>query len=226
MPHVIRVPANASTAAIHSALAGTRARDVALAFPLGAPCRAGTAEAMRSLHSQCRALQKDVVILGGDEHLRAVAVAAGFPAATSLAEWVTTFPRVAAITGPLYTENDTWGALQFALVPFEDEQDERGDPFDPFNDVPPGYVLELMARDGKYGAPDDDDDLFPESADEPSIEDTLTAAHERYEEHITRAIRHTGGLSLSRPTQPPVTPFSTFPSSSPDETGSEGSHTL
>ena len=226
MSHVIRVPADASTSAIQSALAGAHAREIALSFPLGVPCRVGTVEAMRGLHSHCLALQKDVVILGGDEHLRAVAVAAGFPAATSLAEWVAKPPRVAAVTAPLRIWDDAWDTPPLALVSFEDGEDPRGDPFDPFNDVPPGFVLELMARDGRYGAPDESDVRPIEPAAEPSAEDTLVAAHERYEEHITRAIRHTGGLSLSRPTQPPVAHFSSLSPASPSESSGADSHSV
>lgn len=212
MPHVIRVRAHASSAAIHAAVAGARAHDVALAFPLGVPCLAGTAEAMHGLHAQCLALQKDVLILGGDQHLRAAAVAAGFPAATSLAEWEATQPRLDIVTPPVGNASANWEQPYLSLVPFADEWDRDRDPFDPFDDMPPNFVLELMARDGVYGAPDETDIYDVRHEAEPSAEDELLAAHERYEEHITRAIRHTGGLSLapsSRSTHPPIAPHPT-----------------
>jgi len=211
MPHVIRVRAHASAAAIHAALAGARAHDVALAFPLGVPCLAGTAETMRGLHAQCLALQKDAVILGGDEHLRAVAVAAGFPVATSLAEWEATLPSLAVVAPSLGNASASWDQPYLSLVPFADERDRDHDPFDPFDDMPPNFVLELMARDGVYGAPDETDIYNVRHEAEPSAEDELLAAHERYEEHITRAIRHTGGLALThtiRTTHPPIVPVS------------------
>lgn len=228
MPRIIRVPADASVAAIHSALAGARAHDVALAFPFGVPCLAGTHDAMRDLHARCSALEKDVVILGGDAHLRAVAVAAGFPAATSLVEWVATQPRIPAIASASPPTSDEWDYPRLSLVAFDENWDSEHDPFDPFDEVPPEFVQDLMARDGAYGAPNGDDGRDAELADEtdPSAEDSLLAAHERYEEHITRAIRHTGGLSLSRPTHPPLAPFSALSSEPPEHTGGDGSQSL
>ena len=226
MPHVIRVPALASATAVQTILAGTRADDIALVFPLGIPCLVGTSDAMRGLYAHCRALQKDVVILGGDGHLRAVAVAAGFPAATSLKEWDATLPHLPAIASPSPHSAADWNPPQLSLVPFEGESDMDGDPFDPFNDMPPEFVLELMAHDGAYGAPDEDDARDVTYEAEPSAEDALLAAHERYEEHITRAIRHTGGLSLSSPTHPPIAPLPDISCVSSDDTGGDGSPAL
>ena len=181
---------------------------------------------MRGLHVQCLALQKDVVILGGDAHLRAVAVAAGFPAATSLMEWEATQPRLAAVVPPPHNPEDDWERPLLTLVPFEDERDIPTDPFDPFNEVPPEFVLELMARDGEYGAPDASDEHEAAHASATPAEDDLLAAHERYEEHITRAIRHTGGLSLSWPTHPPIAPFSAISSDPPEGADGDSSPSL
>lgn len=227
MPRIIPVPARASIAAIRAALAGARGREIALAFPLGIPCVAGTSEAMRELLVLSRALHKDVVILGGDEHLRAVAVAAGFPAATSVAEWEAATPRPPAMRYP--RRNDDAGDHQelppLSLVSRDDARALCDDPFEPFNELPPEFVLELMARDGAYGAPSADEDreagIYPD--DDATDEDELRAAHERYEERITRAIRHTGGLSLSSPSHPPIAPLPTVqldPADGGDESSS------
>jgi hypothetical protein len=216
MPHVIHVSAQASIASIQVALAGTRARDIGLAFPLGRPCVAGTDAGMYGLRAHCLALQKNVVILGGDEHLRAVAVASGFPAATSLAEWEAALPRIAAAP-PFWNADALWNTPPFSLVPLESERDAAGDPFDPFDEIPPSFVLELMARGGEYGAPDADDEHPLGGKPESPPENELLDAHEQYEEHITRAIRHTGGLSLSRPTHPPIAPFPAISPISPEE---------
>lgn len=206
MPRIIHVPANASAAAIQATLAGARAREIALSFPLGVPCVAGTREVMRELYACALALHKDVVIVGGDGHLRAAAVAAGFPAATSVAEWEAALPQIPAT---VHWDRDGDGHQEpplLSLVPWQDERSPYDDPFEPFNELPPEFVLELMARDGAYGAPNADDDRgagLPPDGD-AADGDELRAAHERYEERITRAIRHTGGLSLSSPAHPPL----------------------
>ena len=217
MPHIIRMPADASAAAVRLALAGARARDIALVFPLGAPCVAGTSEAMREMYLHALTLQKDVVILGGDGHMRATAVAAGFPAATSLAEWEATQPRLVTIISPSRQPEAEWDIPQLSIVPPEVERLPTRDPFDPFDDVPPEFVLELMALDGAYGACDTGDQPDTGTDAEAPDEDELRNAYEQYEEHITRAIRHTGGLVLSGSSHSSISPLPAIQSDPADD---------
>lgn len=221
MPHVLRVPSDVTPEAVRSALDGVRATRVALALPPGRPSRLGTSEVMQALHSYALVLGKELVIIGGDEHLRAIAVAAGFAAATSLDEWGETQPQLPAIlarsgaTGPLWEltdlafVSDDWfavslpGALEY-----------------PYTDEPPPYVQELLASgmtdmddmDGIEGAGVSTPHSMtgsPSEAHEGALANdldpdemealALREAHEHYEEHITSAIRESGGVS--RPLQ-------------------------
>src|SRR5579863_8922884 len=93
MLYAVQMPPDADIARVRAALARLTAQEVALEWPLGAACVLATAGAMRALVEICATLRRDVVIIGGDEALRAHAVAAGFAAATSLAEWETSRHR-------------------------------------------------------------------------------------------------------------------------------------
>lgn len=205
MPHILRVPSDVTLEALRSALAGVRAARVAVIFPLGQPSRLGTAETIRELHSYALILDKDVVVIGGDQHLRALAVAAGFAAATSLEEWEETQPKLLAVpargaqTRPLLWEltdltlvRDDWfavsspGALDY-----------------PYTDEPPNYVQDLLVAgiaeldaSGSHSAVEANSDTLDDSLGDDEREAlALRDAHEHYEEHITTTIRESGGVS-------------------------------
>jgi hypothetical protein len=194
MPHVLRVAAGATLAEIQSALAGQRARQIALVFPLGQPCVAGTSVALQGLRGFCSVLEKEMVIIGGDGHLRACAVAAGFVAATSLEEWESTHPELPAVTASL-GRGVPPDAPVVGLVAPEDSADAPSSLYEPYSDQPPEYVLELLEAEGEGAAFRDDDE--PARADDVDVEagEPLRSVHEHYEDSITAVIRDTGGVT-------------------------------
>lgn len=204
MPHVLRVPSDVTLEAIRSALAAVRTQRVAVIFPLGRPSRIGTAETMQDLHSYALVLGKDVIMIGGDPHLRAAAVAAGFAAATSLEEWEETQPELRAVTVRGGPTRPLWELTDLAIVSDDWFAISLPGALDyPYTDEPPPYVQELLAAGiadldaGSSNMPDDppdgatDDELDPDTENERALLD----AHEHYEDHITMAIRESGGVS-------------------------------
>lgn len=212
MPHVLRVPSDVTLEALRSALAGVRAARVAVIFPLGQPCGLGNTETIRELHSYALILSKDVVVVGGDEHLRAVAVAAGFAAATSLEEWEETQPELRAVTVRGATTRPlSWELTDLALVRDDWFAVSSPSALDyPYTDEPPSYVKELLAADlTEIG---DGGSVMVDGADDAAARDAVAAsedelddderearalrdAHEHYEESITATIRQSGGVS-------------------------------
>lgn len=220
MRQVLHIRAQASLFAIQATISHTRAKRLALVFPLGVHT-ALTAESLEALASSCRATATDIAIIGGDEELRAGAVAAGFAVATSLDEWETgTMPAIRSPRLPQIAPRDpTWARPHLQLVG-KDESDEL-DALDPeWEDQPPEFVVELMEHDGAYPGADGaeqpattvDDALLDE-------EEQLRREAERYEEHITRQIRRTGG----EPSRPVSDTLQTPPTS--DGGGSGGGET-
>lgn len=211
MPHILRVPSDVTLEALRSALVGVRSARVAVIFPLGRPSHLGTGETVRELHSYALILNKEIVVIGGDEHLRAVAVAAGFAAATSLEEWEETLPELRAVTmRGAKTRPLNWELTDLALI--SDDWFAVSLPGaldDPYSDEPPAYVKELLATgdpeatealgDGDTTAAEKPGLGLVAEADEYDDDEkdalALRDAHEHYEEHITKAIRETGGVS-------------------------------
>jgi hypothetical protein len=218
MPHVLRVPSDVTPEAVRSALDGVRASRVALALPPGRPSRLGTSEVMRALHSYALVLGKELVIIGGDEHVRAIAVAAGFAAATSLDEWGETQPQLPAVLARSGATGALWELTDLAFVSDDWFAVSLPGALEyPYTDEPPPYVQELLASgmaimDGIDSASVSTTDTMadsPSEAHEGAFADdldpdemealALREAHEHYEEHITSAIRESGGVS--RPLQ-------------------------
>lgn len=205
MPHVLRVPSDVTLDALQSALAGARPATVAVVFPMGRPCRLAQTETMRSFHAYTTALGKNVVIIGGDEHLRAVAVASGFAAATSLEEWEETQPELRAVTQRGKQTRPLWELTDLTLVSDDWFAVSLPGALDyPYTDEPPPYVKALLTTGASESDVDDvNDGAHPEmaaaSADEYDDDEqdarALREAHEHYEDHITTAIRASGGVS-------------------------------
>ncbi len=197
MPYLLRLHANTSATAIQEALACIRRRDIALIFPYGTPAALTSdvdIEVLHTLHLYCETLGKDVVIIGGDEALRAAAVAAGFASATSLDAWKgasgSRFPRPTASLAA--GDGDAWPA-SLSLVSLEPDQEADFDEL-------PEYVQQLLGGDHGYSGPRDRDAALeariartthPLDDDE---DDIAIIASESYEDGITSIIRGTSGI--------------------------------
>ena len=196
MPHLLRLRADASIAAIQTVLGRIRPRDIALVFPSGAPVALagdGNFAALLTLHRFCEALGKDVVIIGGDEALRAAAVASGFASATSLDAWKgASGSRLRRPTSAPARAEDEWPA-PLSLV--RNELDKEAD-----FDVLPDYVQQLLEDDeGDPGPHDRDPSLEARIARttrplDDDEDDIASIASESYEDGFTAIIRGTSGL--------------------------------
>lgn len=196
MPYLLQLRADTSLSAIQTALGQVRPRDIALIFPSGMPVALACDVELTALHSLqrfCEALDKDVVIIGGDEALRAAAVASGFAAATSLDAWKgasgSRLPRPASTTAD---EDDEW-PMSLSLVDVDADQEADFD-------VLPEYVQELLGDNQDFRGSDDQVDALegriarithPLDDDE---DDTAAFASENYEDGMTSTIRGSSGL--------------------------------
>src|SRR5258707_4848631 len=152
MVHAVRLEAQARGAHVRKALSRTSDGEVALILPSGEPAALADPDELRALHEYCQAGKKRVVIVGGDESLRAHAVAAGFAVATSLQDWesdkhATARPgrnllglRRAKPTKKLAEE-------QSVRLVHTASAEEQNDVYALDGDDPPRYVAELVADD-------------------------------------------------------------------------------
>src|SRR5690348_9233503 len=202
-----RLHAAATLGAIAAAIGRTRGRSIAVIFPsTPSPELAEREEALAALRAHADRLGKQVVVIGGDETLRARAVAAGFPVATALEEWQT--DEHEALAGwPSAGQQEAESVFVLpepapsASLPREEM---------------PEYVRRIRDLSGHYTGPLD---VEPERTGQtgrlpritpritmplPPVEldpdgdtaDAVRRAQERREERITRAIRRTGGPLL------------------------------
>jgi hypothetical protein len=189
---VLTLRPEVSAATVQSSLAQVRARQVMLVFPLGRRPQLADAGALRTLAAYCEQARKRVTIIGGDETLRALAVAAGFAVATSLEDaaaredetsrrrslpgretWEQAYARFSAARGPRTT----------LPLPLEGE---------PALDEPPDYVRQLLEEAGAYAVPRGG--RITRKLPAISEEDASRTAYEAREDALTAAIRGTGGL--------------------------------
>ena len=223
MIYTIQCDTGTPTDAIRVALArAPEDQEVALAFPLGAACALADAAELEALWAHCQALGKRVVVIGGDQALRAHAVAAGFAAATSLEEWETAKHRAVRrrrlSLGPMVRKRpkEEPNAADIKVVRGGGTIAEEGadDLYDPVGEDPPGYVADLVASDetrspaALYG----DAPTIPlqrgritrrleESRREAAAAEALDRAQQEYEDQITRKIRTTSAAdTASTPT--------------------------
>jgi hypothetical protein len=221
---VLRFSAGATLAPVMRAVRRSPTRRIALVFPLGIPCLLAASEPMEALESLAtfaRESGKDVTIVGGDELLRAHAVAAGLWTATTLDDWHATMPaepsRLARSKWRrAWARNHAQPTRRLALVR-SDELVESADAFktletasDPdgaFANDPPDYVRELLALHGRAVDVRPDDGQRRHAATQPRPAgalayaaddvDELRALSERDEERLTATIRRTSGLGAS-----------------------------
>ncbi|MFI5271604.1 MAG: hypothetical protein ACHQ4H_01055 [Ktedonobacterales bacterium] len=187
MARTLHMATSSSLDMVRQALADTRARVIALVFPPQATIPLAEIEALHALHSFCRARDKDVTIIGGNEQLRAAAVASGFVAATSLDAWEPVERERPTAFAP-----DAWIEADVALA----GAPRRDDGYETLNADPPEYVLCLLRAEGSYTGPRAEATAQEVAAlrDELAVTDPLLRAHQRHEERITTAIRSTGRL--------------------------------
>lgn len=190
--YVLQLPATSSLGSVRAALARYESCETLLVFP---PCGAGALahlEALAALRAFCSEQEITAVIVGGDESLRAVAVAAGFGAATSIDAWESREPETSAAF--VYPSADEWAAADAALVAASaGRSDDDGAAW---HADPPEYVLRLLGDEGGYAGPRDEP--TPEEAERlraaDAATDPLLRAYHDYEERITATIRDTGRL--------------------------------
>jgi hypothetical protein len=220
MVYTVQCASGATGAAIRSALARTSADEVALVFPLGEACALADAAELAALHEHCQALGKRVVAIGGDQEFRALAVAAGFAAATSLEEWETSkhkaVRRRRITLGPKRRQRaelegpPTPGQVSVVRAQATIAEEGDGDLYDPVGDDPPRYVAKLVAADEALSSTDRLaaiptiplqrgritrrlEELRREAAEAAAVD----RAQQAYEEQITETIRTSGEAGTS-----------------------------
>lgn len=204
MRHVLHLRAEASLHAIQATISHTRDKRLALVFPLGTATALAAANALDALHTFSRASATDLAIIGGDETLRAAAVAAGFVVATSLDEWETGAMEAIRPARRHKRDDDSWERPRLWIVGKDDESLDALD--HDWDEEPPEYVVELLVSDGVYPGADADPRAVPPSDDEREDDDEqMRQAAELYEDDMTAHIRRTGGQP-SRPVSGPL-PF-------------------
>jgi hypothetical protein len=191
---VLSLRPEAPAAAIQSSLARVRARQVLLVFPLGRRPQLADAGALRTLAAYCEQARKRVTIIGGDETLRALAVAAGFAVATSLEDAVARETEDETSRRRSLPSRETW---EQAYARFSAARGPRTTlPLllegEPALDEPPDYVRQLLEEDGAYAVPRGG--RITRKLPAISEEDASRTAYEAREDALTAAIRGTGGL--------------------------------
>lgn len=189
----VYLPPDATPAEIEKSLGRIRGPVAALVFPAGAACQLAADERLHELRALCRALGKRVTIVGGDEELRARAVAAGFAAATSLEAWESERDEPPP-DGSRATGRAAWTAADTAFVAEHGRRHRETS----WSADPPDYVLWLLRREGTYPGPrEDGDGAASAGQDDAAPSDPLLAAHWGHEERITATIRATGSPRTS-----------------------------
>lgn len=196
--HVLHLPATSSLASVRAALARYESCEALLVFPPSvAVVELARMDALAALRAFCREQEIEAVFIGGDETLRAVAVAVGFAAATSIGAWEASEPQTPVAS--VDPSPEEWAAADAALVAASAQR--PGDSGSGWHADPPDYVLRLLGAEGGYGGPRDE--LTPQEAERLATEDDATdpllRAHHDYEERITATIRVTGRLPVWRP---------------------------
>lgn len=199
--HVLHLPATSSLASVRAALACYESCEALLVLPSCGADALCQPEALAALRAFCREQEIDAVFIGGDETLRAFAVAAGFAAATSIDAWQAAAPEEspAAFVPPSPEE---WAAADAALAAASGYH--PGDAGSGWHADPPEYVMRLLdlSAEGGYSGPRDEpttEEAERLRADAAASMDPLLRAHYEYEERITATIRDTGRLPVWQP---------------------------
>jgi hypothetical protein len=203
MTYSLAVRPDAPLAAILASLQRLRAREVLLKLPLGKPSLLADETALHQLALFCQHAGKDLAIIGGDETLRARAVAAGFVVATSPED----HEQRAARHAIRRHSNQPWedAYAQFAARRGARPLRPRRRDDEPLLDEPPEYVRRLLeeqpALHAVLGTPHTaamqrarrTTRKLPTVADEDRVRD----AYESDEDFVTETIRTTGKLGQS-----------------------------
>lgn len=154
MFHVLRFSAQTTLAEVVRAIRRAPALRIALVFPPGVRSRFADTGRMETLVAVCRESHKEATVVGGDELLRACAVACGLRAAVTLDDWRETRPvRTARGAKARGTKATARKLPELVVVPaqavqavLEHDGDEDGDWLDL---DPPDHVQELLALHGR-----------------------------------------------------------------------------
>lgn len=201
--HVLHLPATSSLASVREALARFESCEALLVFPTRGAVELARMAALAALWAFCREQEIDAVFIGGDETLRAAAVAAGFAAATSIDAWrAVALEESPALVHPSEAE---WAAADAALVAASGQH--PGDSGSGWHADPPEYVMRLLVlgAEGGYSGPRDEptaEEAERLRAEDAAATDPLLCAHYEYEERMTATIRDTGRLPVWQPAQP------------------------
>jgi hypothetical protein len=203
MTYSLAVRSDAPLATILASLQRLRAREVLLKLPLGKPSLLADDTALHQLALFCQHTDKDLAIIGGDESLRARAVAAGFVVATSPED----HEQRAARQGGRRHPNQPWedvyaqfAARRGASPPRPRPRDDES-PLDELPEYVRRLLEELPALPAVLGTPQvaATQRAHRTTRKLPAVtdEDLVRAAYESDEESLTETIRTTGKLGAS-----------------------------
>lgn len=194
MFRVLRCGAQAAPADVITMLRRAGGGPVAVIFPQGVRPRMAERAALRAMSEQSRANGQRICIIGGDGLMRASALETGFSIATSLEDWLAALAGEGSM-GRASSARDAVESRKLVLV--GREQDTTADHlYDPLRNDPPDYVVELLAIDGTYAGPRDQDPPTPLHRLDYSEAEGPLHASERYEELLTRRIRRSSGVPM------------------------------
>ncbi len=150
--YMLRARAGAPLAAIQAQLSRLRADEIALELPLGESAVLAEGAALRQLALFCQSIGKRITIIGGDEILRARAVAAGFVVATALEDHEQRTPDSTLRHRPYETWEDAYARFAARRTPRPSRPREN----EPSLDEPPDFVRRLLADqpDSAYARPE------------------------------------------------------------------------
>jgi hypothetical protein len=193
MDDIIWLKPKSSYATISATLTLSGGRRVALVVPTGERACLDDDGVLSALHRRCQLLGKRVVIIGGDARLRALAVAAGFEAATSLDDWGETAPELYAPR----TRRRATGAPRLRLVSTQEFQRVTSGEHDAWVSEPPEFVVELretFAPQSPKSRPSIGAGIarLPEAAEGEIT--SATERSERFEEVVIGRILETSGI--------------------------------
>jgi hypothetical protein len=193
MDDIIWLKPKSSYATISATLTLSGGRRVALVVPTGERACLDDDGVLSALHRRCQLLGKRVVIIGGDARLRALAVAAGFEAATSLDDWGETAPELYAPR----TRRRATGAPRLWLVSTQEFQRVTSGEPDAWVSEPPEFVVELretFAPQSPKSRPSIGAGIarLPEAAEGEIT--SATERSERFEEVVIGRILETSGI--------------------------------
>jgi hypothetical protein len=225
MIHLVRMGAGARAAEVRRALARAPEDDVAVILPLGVPAALAGGEELAQLAGYCLAQGKRIVLIGGDETLRARAVAEGFAAATSVDEWETSEHRAIHSVRRLLGMRRGRVTRELPDLPRLPDlrpagaapagAEDSGELYAIGGGDPPEYVTDIVTEDGTLTDPDRHAQVptiplhssrrthrLEAARRERQEAEAITRTSQQYEEQVTSAIRSGAGAGYAPPTTP------------------------